>query len=199
VCTQRRSVGLKLYHLDIDVVPAIDVGNDFIKIPDRHAGKWITSAPNRHTTIASELNARRNRKFKPLVKLIKAWNQRLPATARLKSFTVETIATRLFHQESFNTLEQGLMKFFDFLAHHTDTETIFDWKQDYGMSFDEIWGIEIPDTAGTGNNVAANIDWTKAQKFLMHGIHTRNKLERADESAYEETAFRHFCKALKIV
>ena len=29
---QRRSVGLQLYHLDIDVVPAIDGGNDKIRI-----------------------------------------------------------------------------------------------------------------------------------------------------------------------
>lgn len=197
VHTQRRSIGLKLYHLDIDVVPAIDEGNDFIRIPDRTSGKWIRSAPKRHTALATKVNALRVQKFKPLVKLLKTWNRNLPSTARLKSFTIETIATRLFEHESFSTLDEGVLCFFDFLTQFTRAETIFDWDSKYKISFDS-WSeaVEVPDTAGTGSNVAARVDWTRAQKFLTQVVHARNKLEDADSAAYEDTAFRKFCKVL---
>src|SRR5262249_8567460 len=112
---QRRSVGLKLYHLDLDVVPAIEQSNDMILIPDCTTGEWLSSAPKRHTAIASRINAQRGQKLKPLIKLLKQWNNALPSTAHLKSFTIETIALRLFEHVNFGTLDEGLLLYFDFL------------------------------------------------------------------------------------
>jgi hypothetical protein len=167
VHTQRRSIGLKLNHLDIDVVPAINEGHDLIRIPDRTSGKWIQCAPKRHTALATKVNLLRGQRFKPLVKLLKTWNRNLPSTACLKSFTIETLATRIFQQEPLGTLDEGALYFFDFLAQFTEAGAIFEWNSKCGISFDS-WSetMVVPDTAGTGSNVAARVDWTRAQKFL---------------------------------
>src|SRR5205823_1837797 len=142
---QRRSVRLQLNHLDIDVVPAIDESGDLIKIPDRKDGEWITSAPKRHSSIATAVNQSRGGKFKPVVKLLKYWNSRLPSTANLKSFTIETIATHLFKGEEFGTLDEGLFLFFDFLVYCKGEETSHDWDDKYGMRFSEWFGVNVPD------------------------------------------------------
>lgn len=198
VHTQRRSIGLKLYHLDIDVVPAIDEGSNRIRIPDRTKGNWIKSAPKSHTDLGQAVNARRDGKFKPLVKLLKAWNNNLPSTAHMKSFLIETIATRLFDQEPFGTLDEGLLLFFDFLTQFTDADTLFEWDKKCGISFDSWSGVSVPDTANTGSNVAAKVDWSRAERFLSYARQTGNKLEQADAAAYEDTAFRRTCSALRV-
>lgn len=55
---QNKSVRLRLYHLDIDVVPAIDreKNDSSILIPDRRKQDWIVTAPRKHNEIASALN-----------------------------------------------------------------------------------------------------------------------------------------------
>jgi hypothetical protein len=195
---QNRSVGLKLYHLDIDVIPAIDVGGNLIKIPDRFKGDWIKSAPKRHSELATNLNDIRSGKFKPLVKLLKTWNNNLPSTAHVKSFLIETMAVRIFSHIGFDSLEDGLLRFFDFLTTFTNESSIFKWQDKFGMSFDWMFGICVPDTAATGSNVAARVDWTRAQKLLNYATYARNKMEDADAAAYEDTAYRRVCEALRI-
>jgi len=87
-----------------------------VSIPDRDSGEWIRSAPRRHQAAAAEINALRQGRFKPLVKLLKYWNSNLPETIRAKSFMVETLATHLFRSVPFDTLESGLIFFWDFVA-----------------------------------------------------------------------------------
>jgi hypothetical protein len=196
VQVQRRSVGLKLTHLDLDVVPAIDQGNDMLLIADRSDRTWIRSGPKRHTDLALTLNAKRAMKLKPLVKLLKQWNNNLPSTAHVKSFTIETIALRLFEHVGFSTLDEGLLIYFDFLAHFQDQDTHYQWKNTYGMSFGGWNGITIPDTAGSGSNVAARLGGTQVQRFLEHAARARNKLEDAVEATFDDTAFRYIAKVL---
>ena len=195
---QNRSVGLKLYHLDIDVIPAIDVGGDLLKIPDRSKDDWIKSAPRRHTELATDVNNIRDGKFKPLVKLLKTWNNNLPSTAHVKSFLIETIATRIFSRIAFNSLEDGMLRFFDFLTAFTDDSCIFKWNDKFGMSFDWMFGVSVPDTAATGSNVAAKVDWNRAEKLLTYARQARNKIEDADAATYEDTAYRRVCEALRV-
>jgi len=193
---QRRSVGLKLTHLDLDVVPAIDQGNDMLLIPDRIDRTWIRSGPKRHTDLGATLNTKRGMKLKPLVKLLKQWNNNLPTTAHVKSFTIETIALRLFAHVGFGTLDEGLLLYFDFLAHFVDREPHYQWKQTYGISLGGWNGITIPDTAGSGSNVAARLDATRVQRLLEHALRARNKLEDAADATYNDTAFRYTAKVL---
>ena len=195
---QTRSVGLKLYHLDIDVIPAIDAGGNVLRIPDRSKGDWIKSAPKRHTELATDVNNMRDGRFKPLVKLLKTWNNNLPSTAHVKSFLIETIATRIFSRAAFDSLQDGLLRFFDFLTTFTGDSCIFKWNDKFGMTFDWMFGVSVPDTAATGNNVAARVDWNRAKKLLDYARQARNKLEAADTAAYEDTAYRRVCEALRV-
>jgi hypothetical protein len=177
VRVQRRSVGLRLFHLDIDVVPAIkdDIDPDIIFIPDRNVGEWIKTAPKKHGSIAAEVNAARGQRFKPLVKLMKSWNFALPMNAQLKSFAIETIAARLFRQNNFESYEEGALLFLDFLAHLASQARAFKWKQTYGMSMN-IWDTRVPDIAGTGSNVVSGVDAARQKRFLESAIKSRNLL-----------------------
>jgi hypothetical protein len=134
---QRRSVRLKLNHLDIDVVPAIRdaTQSSLIRIPDRQTGDWIWSAPLLHSQNATRINNQRNGKFKPLVKLAKFWNSNLPESARCKSFTIETMAVRIFTETSFATIGEGLLLFWDFLASRYDEPKVAKWPNSFGISF----------------------------------------------------------------
>lgn len=116
--TQRRSIGLKLHRMDLDVVPAIPESreSDMIRIPDAKADEWIVSAPKVHSQAATEVNKARSNLFIPLVKLLKYWNSQLPTTAQVKSFAIETLAVRIFQGVRFATLAEGALLFFDFLA-----------------------------------------------------------------------------------
>jgi hypothetical protein len=196
---QRRSVRLRLNHLDIDVVPAIESKDDFIKIPDRREAEWIKSGPKRHSDLATKVNQARNGKFKPLVKLLKYWNNNLPSTAHQKSFLVETMATRLFERAQFETLDQGLFLFFDFIAHCKGEPCDANWRDKYGMSFSWFSGkLTVPDTAGTGSNVAAKVDSDTAERFVQHAVRSRNKLREGLESRRTDTAIRRAYEALRV-
>lgn len=196
---QRRSVRLKLFHLDIDVVPAIlaDRAGDFILIPDRDSGKWIKSSPKRHSDNATAVNKIQNGKFKPLVKLLKYWNGNLPTTASFKSFAIETIAVRAFNKTAFQTLEDGLLYFFDFVAYTAGEKTKLQWKDNCGIDLSWL-SCNIPDAAGTGSNVVAGIDGERKKRFIKNAIGSRNKLLQALNARSIDTALKRMSEALKI-
>lgn len=199
VHTQRRSVRLALAHLDIDCVPAIEEkpGSEFILVPDRVDGGWVRSSPSRHKAVAIEVNERNKRLLKPLVKLLKCWNASLPETARVRSFLVETIAVTLFRRESIESLSDGLLKFFDFLADHAGQAKAHSWKRSYGVSLN-WWNSNVPDVAGTGTNVAAGLDGERRRKFLERAVTSRNDLLMAREARTQAVALRHVDAALRI-
>lgn len=60
--------------LSFDVVPAYKLNEDF-EIPDSQLGKWIKSNPFIHAQKATDANKAYAEKWKPLVKMIKKWNQ----------------------------------------------------------------------------------------------------------------------------
>lgn len=60
--------------LSFDVVPAYTLNEDF-EIPDSQLGKWIKSNPFIHAQKATDANKAYAEKWKPLVKMIKKWNQ----------------------------------------------------------------------------------------------------------------------------
>lgn len=200
VHTQRRSVCLRMNHLDIDVVPAMRYGSDVnaILIADAKADEWIVSAPKKHEALASKLNLMRDGNFKPLVKLLKFWNSQLPSTANLKSFAIETMAAKLFTAVSFRSLEQGLLYYWDFVSYLGGNRTVHRWENSYGMCFDWFPDRVVPDTAGTGSNLIANASGERLSKFVDNAERSRTKLLEARNSIYTETTERRLAEALRL-
>lgn len=196
---QRRSVGLRLNHLDIDVVPAIIVKEDtgLIRIPDSETGQWILTSPKQHSENATAVNKKHDQQFKPLVKLLKNWNYNLPSTARFKSFAIETTAVRIFSQIDFLSLQKGLYLFFDFIAHISGSETHFEWKSNYGMSL-RRFGSTIPDTAETKANVVKGLRDDRRRRFIENAVRSRNKMSGSFETKSLEIACRKISEALKL-
>jgi len=197
IYNQRRSVCLSLYHLDIDVVPAIKDG-DYIWIPDREVDEWIKSSPNKHSENATTINRIQNGKFKPLVKLLKFWNSNLPSTAQLKSFAIETICVRLFGAVKFNSLEEGLLYFFDFVAYLSEYETVISWKDSCGISFSGFYGCKVPDAAGTDSNTTSGVDQVRQKRFIENAVRSRDRMVEASNAISIETACKRAGEALKI-
>lgn len=195
---QSKSVRLQLYHLNIDVVPAIDPGrgDHTILIPDRRSDKWIVTAPKRHTELATDINRLRGGLFKPLVKLLKFWNSRLPSTADFRSFAVETIACRLFQRRSFQSLEQGLLLFFDFIASFAGQNRVMRWSDTCGV---ELGWLEcrVPDLANTGSNVVAKVDSKRKGNFVRHAIVARNRMLAATKTRSDGAAWTQVRAALR--
>ena len=184
VAMQRRSVGLRMYHLHIDVVPAIahESKRDHIWIPDRRECEWIVTGPKVHARHASAANEKHGGRFKPLVKLLKYWNRGLPSTAQLRYFTIETIATRIFSVYRLDSLEDGLLKFFDFVVWVDDGRPCLQWSDQCDISF--FWGpMKVPDVAETGANVALGVDSTRRKRSADKARISRNRMIEAAKAA----------------
>lgn len=195
---QRRSVRLSLYHLDIDVVPAVPDRQQalVVSIPDRDSGEWIRSAPRRHQAIAAEVNTSRQGRFKPLVKLLKYWNGNLPETIRAKSFMIETLATHLFRSVNFDSLESGLLYFWDFVATRVSGPGRYVWRDQYGMSFG-LLGISVPDAAGTGSNTARGFTVDQFSSLTGKARISRDRLVAAQGARWGETLQAHIDGAFR--
>lgn len=195
---QSKSVGLRLNHLHIDAVPAIDRGrNDSsIWIPDRKKEGWIVSAPKIHTTIATDINQRHNGRFKPLVKLLKFWNNCLPSTARFKSFAIETIASRVFQRTKLHSLEDGLLLFFDFIASFGVGSRAMSWGDNFGVALSWL-ECEVRDLANTGSNVVASVDEERRSRFLDYAAISRDRMLQARTARSMDAAWKRLCEALR--
>lgn len=195
---QRRSVRLQLYHLDIDVVPAIIHPDNpkYIFIPDKEANQWILSSPLLHAENATSVNKFQGAKLKPLVKLLKYWNGNIPSTARFKSFAIETLCVLIFKNFQMNTLQEGLNYFFDFVASFSGSKGIFEWGNRYGISLG--WAPTIPDAAGTGSNLIAKLQDDRRRRFIEHATRSRDKLIDAFNASHTDTACRRLREALKM-
>lgn len=174
VYRQGRSINLKLYNLDIDVVPAIPAYHNGtnIYIADRFAHDWILSNPKEHSRKGALLNQSTNGLYKLLVKLLKVWNSGLPSNAQVKSFLLETMAFHIFSSYSLPSLKQGLIYFWDHMAYAGGQDSKFGWKS-VGISF-SLFGNSVSDLGGTNGNVAESLDNTRRQKFVRYSINSRN-------------------------
>lgn len=175
---QRRSVRLSMYHLDIDVVPAIpqDHYGKIILIPDASQDTWIKSAPKIHADNATRVNQLRSGRFKPLVKLLKKWNSGIPSTATFKSFCIETVATRIFNEVHFETLLDGLILFWDFSSRFGAQTQLYRWSSNYNVSWGGLFeALNVPDSAGTNSNTATGVDIQRRLKFAELAARSRDR------------------------
>lgn len=198
VRVQRRSVGLQLYHLSIDAVPAVVAEkDDYIYVPDSDSNTWILSAPRVHARAAAEVNRRTSGVLKPLVKLLKHWNANLPEAARLKGFAVETIAVRLLGSTRCRTLTDGALTFFDFLASFAG-ESRWKWENNFGVSLGTwSWSWTIPDIADTGSNLAHSLTDDRRERFLRAAEQAREALILATKEGATREQRRLVCEALR--
>ncbi|MDR3476614.1 MAG: hypothetical protein P4M14_01105 [Gammaproteobacteria bacterium] len=198
---QRRSVRLSMFHLDIDVVPAIpqDQYGNVILIPDSNQDQWIKSAPKIHAEKATRVNQLRGGRLKPLIKLLKKWNSGIPATASLKSFCIETLATRIFAEVNFETLLDGLILFWDFVSRFGAQTQFYRWPYNYNVSWGGLFEtLNVPDSAGTNSNTAAGVDIQRRLKFAEVAARSRDRLLSAKNALYTSTANNYISEALYI-
>ncbi|WNG56557.1 hypothetical protein F0U59_18690 [Archangium gephyra] len=180
---QRRSIRLQMWHLNVDVVPAVSAdgrGSERLLIPDAENDGWIRSAPKIHGALATEINQRQGDLFKPLVKLLKTWNLGAPEELRFKSFCVETIAARLFASARLRSLQTGLVQFFDFVCYIGGGPCEYPWGGDRGMSL-RLGDCVVPDMA-EGMNVAASVTRQGRECFLRRAAASRERILQAEQA-----------------
>jgi hypothetical protein len=101
VCLGRRSVGVSFgldeakgeedgHIMSVDVVPSVAKSNHY-EIPDRSTGKWVETNPTVHAELATKANKHFSNEWKPLVKMIKKWNQNAGKPVK-PSFLLEVMA-----------------------------------------------------------------------------------------------------------
>ncbi len=159
VCCDRRAVrvdfGVKVVDdvsgevMSFDVVPAFAHGDHYL-IPDDVTGEWIHTNPKIHADKASAANKDFSDQWKPLVKMLKKWNdgQGHPIEP---SFLIEVMALKLVIGPWSGNLTRELRQFFASAADRID----------------DGW----PDPAGLGPDISDTLDadpakMTTARKTL---------------------------------
>lgn len=100
---QAVNVWLDSYQLGLDIVPCFHIqpnsgSQDFYYIPfGRGSTMWMTTNPKIDEQISSFLDQKHNKKLKPVIKLIKYWNQKQNG-GRLRSYHIEAVAWYIFNQ-----------------------------------------------------------------------------------------------------
>jgi hypothetical protein len=88
---QSHSIGINMAGIDIDVTPLVtdNKGNYYVGSTDD--SKWKRTDPKSHIQWSTEINAKDNGKFKPLVKMLKWWRRKhCPLNVRYpKGITLE--------------------------------------------------------------------------------------------------------------
>lgn len=79
--------------VSFDVVPAFDESGHFV-IPDKILGDWMHTDPRVHATDATAANKALDEKWKPVVKMIKKWNDHHGKPVK-PSFLIEVMALQL--------------------------------------------------------------------------------------------------------
>lgn len=103
VCIGRRSVGIDLNVsatdedkiLSIDAVPAFEFGAHF-QIPDNVLKDWIKTNPQVHAEKATAANKLFDGEWKPMVKMIKKWNENHGKPIK-PSFLIEVMALQILY------------------------------------------------------------------------------------------------------
>jgi hypothetical protein len=79
---------------DLDIVPAVPISHrsGAVRIPDRDVKQWVATDPKGQLDFSVKRNASTGKFYKPVVKLMKHWRDRLPLeSARAKSYLLESL------------------------------------------------------------------------------------------------------------
>jgi hypothetical protein len=190
VRTQRRSIGLMLSRRSIDVVPGLPTNDpDVFLIPDRIDDEWIPTAPRRHADVVNDVNRCSGGLLVPTIKLMKSWNQGLPSTARLKSFAIETIVTRMFREYDASDLADALRNTFDFIVYCGPvggSPSLLNWSNNCGVSLGRFI-TRVPDVTGLRSNAIAGVEPEMCIKFVEKARISRDRIQ----AAMDQTSAKH--------
>lgn len=118
--------------MSIEVVPAF-AADDHYRIADPTKSGWMSTDPRLHATLATDANKAFSNQWKPMVKMVKAWNRNL-AEPVAPSFLIEVMALKLIRGNWTGAYPRELRAFFAAAAERID----------------EPW----PDPAGLGSPVS---------------------------------------------
>jgi hypothetical protein len=93
-------------------------------------------------------------------------------------------------------MEDGLLLFWDFLASRYWESPIYNWRGSFGMSFG-LFGVSVPDAAGTGSNTAARLDNTRAKGLAAKARISRDRLLTAQNSRADAARAKATLSALR--
>lgn len=131
--------------MSVDVVPAFRKGPHY-EIPDRTTGKWVSTDPEIHAELATNANRAFAEEWKPLVKMIKKWNQTNGKPVK-PSFLLEVMALDLFVPPFAGGYPHELKGFFATAADRVD----------------EVWS----DPAKLGPPVSDQMDALRVQQAVV--------------------------------
>lgn len=153
---QGRSIGVKANNgVCLDIVPATPIVADDgpLWIPDREAREWVQTHPRGQIAAGIAKNKTTNGYFVQVVKLLKAWRDRLPTkSCRLKSYILEslvhaTLGYPTSHANAIVTVLEGI-------------------ERSYGSYRNSGVVPVIPDPGYTSVNVAKRISSEEFTDFM---------------------------------
>ncbi len=128
--------------VSFDVVPAFEDGEAY-EIPDRRQRGWIKTNPRVHAERATAANAAFDLKWKPLVKMVKKWNDHQGKPVK-PSFLLEVMALDLLVAPWGGSYPRETRQFFASAA----------------SAIDDVWD----DPAGLGPSVSARLADSAAER-----------------------------------
>ncbi|SFP80389.1 CBASS oligonucleotide cyclase [Parafilimonas terrae] len=167
----RRSVGVDLPYdpndedkiLSIDVVPAFDAGKHY-QIPDNVLKTWINTDPEIHAEEATAANKAFDGEWKPMVKMIKKWNETQGKPIK-PSFLIEVMAMQILYPPFSGGYVYELKSFFATAADRI-AET---WNDPAGL------GAPVSDQMDANRITLARQKLAEAGKYVDQAIQLEKK------------------------
>ena len=96
-------------------------------------------------------------------------------------------------------LFDGLLLFFDFVDHFSKSgKSEFEWPTGFGISMSWWDNMVVPDTAGTGGNVAAGVAHGHMRAFQRYAASSRDHLLKSGSARVEANASEHLLRAINV-
>lgn len=174
---QGRSVGANAAKgVWLDIVPAIPMSSSDgpLWIPDRQAKIWVQTHPKGQIAAGLAKNKATNGFFVQIVKLMKAWRDRLPnESCQLKSYVLEALIHETIGQPT--THAAGIVNVLEGI------------ERNYGYYRDSNLVPSITDPGNTSVNVAKRWSSSDFNNFMTQvksaSVIARNAFKSADEAA----------------
>ena len=112
-----QAITIKFSDFLVDVVPAFKHQVNGYSIPDPAKRSWIRTDPISHITMWSDTNKLQNGRFKPLIKMLKAWN-RSSNNSYLHSFHLESMIRSTFRYRLIESYPAACQYFFQNAMNH---------------------------------------------------------------------------------
>jgi hypothetical protein len=144
--------------ISIDVVPAFQNGT-YYQIADTVLGKWVYTDPEIHAEKATAANKAFDGEWKPMVKMIKKWNEAQGKPIK-PSFLVEVMALQVLYPPFSGGYIYELKSFFATVADRI-AET---WNDPAGL------GAPVSDQMDTARITLARQKLAEAGKYLDQAI-----------------------------